>query len=930
LIMKKLTTFFTIVLLSASTLFANHPAEKNVRVGWFLSTTFQEGMSDSAPKSGYSYEYLLKIADYNGWQYQYIYGEWAELFSKLEKGEIDLLAGVSITEERKKIMQFPSYAMGTDRYYLYQHVDSRYMDLSDLSTFNQKKIGCIKSNRMTDFLVQWAKENNVTFDLSYFEGFTDRNKAFTEHSLDGVVSTDNNILSTDGYVPVVKVGEEPFYLAVSNKRKDLLQDLNRSLEILQEMNPYFLQSLQYSNYGTTVTNSKLSAEENKWLANHDTIFIGYMDEYLPYSNIDEYGNVHGLLPEVIDAAFEQLEIKNKIVVKYIGFHDSKEMLKALNQDKVNAIFPIGGSIWDIDQSGMNSSTPVVSVGMDFVYKGTFSNDKFQKIAVNKNNIAQLNFIEENYPQSKIILKNSIEECLNAVENEEVTATTINGLRVNLIRGNANYSNLSTLQLNKSGSRYFGVKKGEPGLLLLLNRGLKLIGRDYGINASYKYMNDFHKYSVEDFIREHSLIISISLSSFIILIFAIFIFDVRRSRRNSVEKDKLNRSLDVARELAENANNAKTSFLFNMSHDIRTPMNAIIGFTDLLELNQDDAIKRADYLKKIKSSSSVLLSIINNVLEMARIERGSLKIEETAWCTEQFNDAIYSVFQEMMEKKGITFKRTIDIQHHYIFCDTIKVREIIINIISNAYKYTRKGGSVTMELKELPSTKEGWVLYQSTISDTGIGMSQEFLPHIFEEFSRENDSSGNRIEGTGLGMSIVKNLVDLLDGTITVDSERGKGTTFVITLPFRIAHKEDLVTGNIENLNLDSFKGTRILLAEDNDLNAEITTTILENAGFIVDRAENGAVCVDKVYTSPEGSYDLILMDIQMPLMNGYEASRTIREMVNEKKAAIPIIALTANAFDEDKRSAIDAGMNGHLAKPVNVQELLSALAKVLK
>jgi CheY-like chemotaxis protein len=389
-----------------------------------------------------------------------------------------------------------------------------------------------------------------------------------------------------------------------------------------------------------------------------------------------------------------------------------------------------------------------------------------------------------------------------------------------------------------------------------------------------------------------------------------------------------KELEDAYQQAESANNAKTSFLFNMSHDIRTPMNAIIGFADLLEKHQEEPERRADYLHKIQDSGAVLLSIINNVLEMARIEKGTLAVEEVAWGAEQFNDTLYSVFQDMMREKDITFTREIKVEHEYVFCDPIKLREVFINILSNAYKYTNSGGKVHMCLEEVPSDREGYAMYRTTISDTGMGMAEDFLPHLFEEFSRENNTTANKIEGTGLGMPIVKRLVNFMEGTVEVKSKKGVGSTFIVTIPHKIAKESDQVDRTTVDLDTDAFRGKRILLAEDNDLNAEIAVELLEEAGFEVERAEDGQVCVEMMEKAQAHFYDVILMDVQMPHLNGYEATKEIRDFSDREKADIPIIAMTANAFEEDKRDAQKAGMNGHLAKPVNVRELYKTLMDI--
>ncbi|MDO4497042.1 MAG: ATP-binding protein, partial [Bacteroidales bacterium] len=405
-------------------------------------------------------------------------------------------------------------------------------------------------------------------------------------------------------------------------------------------------------------------------------------------------------------------------------------------------------------------------------------------------------------------------------------------------------------------------------------------------------------------------------------------------RNVNEEKRLaeaqQRKLDEAYVAATEANKAKTHFLFNKSHDIRTPMNAIIGFRDLLEKNQDDPVKRQDYLNKIKSADEVLLSIINNVLEMTRIEQSSVELDETVTASDQYVDAIESMFRGMMEAKGLAFDVDINVEHEFVYSDVTKTREVMVNILSNAYKYTNPGGKVSVKIEEVPAQLEGYVMYRTTVTDTGIGMGEDFVPHLFDAFSRENSTTDGKVEGTGLGMPIVKRLVDLMHGSIEVKSQKGEGTTVVVMLPHRIAESKKEHTKRGAALDYSIFVGKRILLAEDNDLNAEIATELLQDKGFSIERAENGKICCDMLKEAPAHYYDLILMDIQMPEMNGYEASVAIRQMADEEKANIPIVAMTANAFEEDKKEAFRCGMNGHLAKPINVKEVFRTLVNVLK
>ena len=403
-------------------------------------------------------------------------------------------------------------------------------------------------------------------------------------------------------------------------------------------------------------------------------------------------------------------------------------------------------------------------------------------------------------------------------------------------------------------------------------------------------------------------------------------DVNEQKKK--ELSQLN-ALEDAKRAAVEANRAKSSFLLNMSHDIRTPMNAIIGFTGLLEKHQEEPERRQDYLNKLKESSALLLGLINNVLEMSRIEKGHLDLDIQACGVEQMYDMFCSVFLDMMIQKGITFCHSMDVEHEFLFCDPIKVRDVVLNLLSNAYKYTPSGGKVELYIREVPCEEEGFAIMETVVKDNGLGMSAEFIPHMFEEFSREHNTTDIKVEGTGLGMPIVKNLLDLMGGTIEVESELGKGTTFKVYIKHRIAKKSDVINVDMPDVSDVDFRGRRILLAEDNDLNAEITMEVLKDIDLIVERAEDGQRCVEMIDAAPAGYYDLILMDIQMPRMNGYEATRIIRQMKDKEKANITILAMTANAFEEDKREAIESGMNAHLSKPIEVEKLIKTLKRSL-
>ena len=403
------------------------------------------------------------------------------------------------------------------------------------------------------------------------------------------------------------------------------------------------------------------------------------------------------------------------------------------------------------------------------------------------------------------------------------------------------------------------------------------------------------------------------------------FKMRRYREQIHETE-----LEKAVHEAKCANEAKTRFLFNMSHDIRTPMNAIIGFADLLEKHIDEKERVRDYIGKIKSSSEFLLSLINYVLETARIESGKTRLKKEVSCASRLIESLTDVFEPEVCKKGLTYSYTKDIEHEYVMGDETKVREIFINIIGNSLKYTPAGGKITIDIREIPFDRENYIAYKIVVEDTGIGMSEDYLPHIFEEFSREHTSTESKVVGTGLGLPIVKALIDLMGGTIEIESEVGKGTKTTVMIPFEIATQEQILEEQQKEKEFvpEEIKGKRILVAEDNELNAEITLTVLKEKGLLVERAANGKECVEMLKEKPADYYDMILMDIQMPEMDGYQATEMIRNL-GDSRAAVPIVAMTANAFEEDRQKALNAGMNAHVSKPVDMNVLFRVMAKFI-
>ena len=474
------------------------------------------------------------------------------------------------------------------------------------------------------------------------------------------------------------------------------------------------------------------------------------------------------------------------------------------------------------------------------------------------------------------------------------------------------------------------KDGNSGKKTIIAQGGDAIHKG-AVQISCKVPNDTWYFEIIPHtgwvtVKQQALVFLVAVS-IAVLATAICYLMLHRKQREKLYTEEIRKSAEKARK----ANEAKTRFLFNMSHDIRTPMNAIVGFSGLLEKSIHDEKKSLDYIKKIRVSSDILLTIINQVLEMARIESGKITLSSESVNIREMVDAMNTVFESSLTKKSLEYQCSLNVVHDQILCDKTKMEEIILNVVSNSIKYTNPHGKITVSIDELDSEDEKNADYKVVVEDNGIGMSQDYLPHIFEEFSREHTSTETRVAGTGLGLPIVKSLVDRMGGTIEVESEEGKGTRFIMKFSFPVSLENQVREKEKQNIPdiTEKLEGKRILLAEDNELNAEIAETVLEETGIKVKHVEDGIQCIEELKKMPEKYYDVILMDVQMPNMDGYTATQRIRDL-DDSRAEIPIIAMTANAYDEDRRKAQEAGMDGFLAKPLDVDEMMRLLAQIIK
>ena len=672
---------------------------------------------------------------------------------------------------------------------------------------------------------------------------------------------------------------------------------------------------------------------------HGDIRIGFLNNDPAVFSLDkETGKLTGTLAEYVSYAKDCLG--NQILEFNIQeYNDYDEMIQALQEREIDMIFYVSRNPCFAEEKGYALTNTAWTYSLMAVTdEENFDEHNVYTVAVSKEKYALKQYIAFSYPQWKLVDYDSLEDAADMVTNEKADCFLMGASQAMIYDNNHNFKSVPLTKPMEAG---FAVKSGEATLLSLLNKTLKAMPSDMLTSALAIYDSSADKVTFWDFVKDNMLAFFVATGFSAFSIIVIILVLLRKAKKAEAaaklaanDTKKLNDKLEIALKKAEDASLAKTRFLNNMSHDIRTPMNVILGYAQLMEneLKGKDMPETLEHLEKLQQSGNLLLSIINNVLDMARIESGRMELDENYCRIEDIRKSLFAVFDEKARKKNIALQYTMNVEHEHVLTDITKVKEILVNILSNAIKYTPPGGSVMMSVDELPCDELGYMIVRNRVSDTGIGMSQDYQAKIFEAFTREQNTTKSKIAGTGLGMSIVKKYVEMLGGTIDVESELGKGSTFTVTLKHRIADESYYMKKHIEETGTGSeiLEGKNILLAEDNDLNAEIAAAILERAGLKTERVEDGIQCVNRIEKMPAGTYDMILMDIQMPKMNGYKATQAIRNLPDKDKACIPIIAMTANAFEEDKRDAFAAGMNGHIAKPIQVDKLLQMLAEIIR
>ena len=905
---------------------------KVVRVGSFEDTF--NYCNEKGARKGYGYELLETLSGYTGWQFEYVTCDWSDCFEKLENGEIDIMGGISYTEDRAEEMLFSDEPMGEEKYYLYADLSRTDLSTSDYKTLNGKKIGVLMGAESEVMLTEWEEKHGIKTQHVNISNNEDVKQKLANHEIDCFVSLEESYWAELGISTITRVGKSSIYYVLNKDRPDLKEELDNAMHALDEEAPFYTADL-CKKYFSLDYKPILTGEEKAWLKEHGAIRMGFLTSDRGVSTYDPAtGEITGTITDYIQFAADCLG-NQELEFQLVGYDDKEAELNALKSGEIDMIFHFDQSPNLAEEYRLARTNTTWTANMMVVTnKQLFIENQVNRVAVPQNKISLTRYIAFYYPQWEIVDCDTQEDAIKLVKDGQADCF------VTGVSSEEKYSKnhgFYSVPLPNPAKSCFAVNSGNRSLLSILNKTIKAMPANMLTSSLAMHKSSARKVTLSDFIKDNFFMVLLVSSIAVAAILLTILKLLRKAykaeaaaRKAANDTQELNAKLQIAVENAESANRAKSTFLFNMSHDIRTPMNAIIGYADLASRHSDDPAKLKNYMENIQVCGQNLLMLLNNVLDLARIENDKTEMEYSVSDVDKDFRNCVAMFRNQADSKGQTLMVTAHLLHPYVYVDIPHLTEVCTNLVSNAVKYTGAGGTIRCNVTQKSGEKEGWCDTVITVADNGIGMSQEFQKHIFEPFERERTSTVSKVEGSGIGMGIVKKLVGLMNGTVAVESKIGVGSKFTVTIPCRIASEDETQAKRETNpSDQKCLCGTRILLTEDNDLNAEIATELLQEEGCTVDRAKDGVECVDMLEKAANGTYQLILMDIQMPVMNGYDAAKKIRRMDDPQKAGIPIIAMTANAFTEDRQVALDAGMNDHIAKPINMNVLVPTLRKYL-
>ena len=1062
---------------------AEKKPRKVVRVAYQEFNRLMIVDTHNAPVSGYAYDYIQSIGTYAGWDVKYI--PCASFFDSvrlLRAGKVDLIYEISYTEERAKEILFPNTPMAYEYYYLYSSAENTSIIPGDHRSMNGKTVGVTHGTILTELLKQWCKKKNVDFNIVEYEDISKKEADLFAGKID--LDLEVSALAKRNLSAVEKIGASAYYLVARRSRPDLIDDINSATEKILNNDLFFFSRLQERYFSDTVLGRNLTSEERGWLAEHKVLRVGFFDRYLPFSAKDENGKPIGACIETIREILKALKLENRLRVEFICFDNQRDGYKAVEEGRIDLMFPayVSNSVkHDYRIIGGKSLATVTS---NLAYLDDYGDGKNKRIGVNRNNLMQYYYSRDTYPNSQIVLHDDIQGCLDGVLNGTLDGTFLNGFRSEALLKPGKYHSLRTLRAKSDFQIHMAFAEDNIGLMLLMNRGLTILDPDFINKVSYAYMGRIYTYSMMDFLQDHILFVIVTVAVIVALIVALVGYRISNRKLEGINRElteysetiekqrqqeselreqleKKQNDLKDALQMAQAASRAKTAFLSNMSHDIRTPMNAIIGFTGLAANHIHEPELVREYLATISQSSEHLLSLINDVLDMSRIESGKMTLHEKEESLAEIIHVLREIVLADVRAKRLDLRiDAAEIRNEVVYCDKLRLNQVLLNLLSNAIKYTNPGGTISLRITQKPAAQATRGTFEFRVKDNGIGMSEEFAKTIFDPFTREESSTVSGIQGTGLGMAITKNIVEMMGGGISLTTKKGEGSEFVVRLDFGIPEgknsgaeipemkgartlvvdddvdacqnlaamlreaglrsewcvsgreaviraEESLrcgdrfavyvvdrqmpepngietvrrirkavgkdafvillteedpreIAGEAEAAGVDGFitppifpsdlrkallkirgeaapgqadrkeevfslKGKKVLLVDDSSLNLKIGVLVLQGQGMTVDTARNGQIAVDMIREKGIDAYDFVVMDVQMPVMNGYEATGIIRKLPGGDR--LKIIAFSANAFEEDKEKSLKAGMNGHITKPLKIEDLVNELKR---
>lgn len=886
---------------------------KTVRVGWLVNNAgFQEG-TPGERLSGWGYEYLQTLSYYTkGWQYEYVSGTFTELMDMLEAGEIDLMPNISYSAEREQTLLFSSNPEGTERYYIYAKPDRDDLAKGDPQALQGLTIGCNSGVMQTIVAQQWLADEGVTCTYKEIDTGGALFEALSDGEVDAVIM--NDTISSPDASPMFYIGSSDYYFAVPKSRPDLMNDINAAMTAIARVNPRYNDEVKSSYSTQNSGSSSLTGPEASWLkANGNTITLGYLKNQLPYCTQNDDGEMEGSLASLATT----LHDKFGITVTTVAFSSNKQMVKALSKGTIDAALPLFRDYWLAEQAGVIQSNPMGTVSLTAIHSSNNLDSDLKNIACTDSAIVNRFELESLFPDATITEYPNADEALRALNEEKANCIIVPSARLQTIRDAHDIENFETQELTSAAQLSCVISRGKPELLGIINKGIINAGESLSASSYSPTSYSAQESDTFQLVYRNRTAIATVIICMLLAGIAILVWSLQRAQE--------------ARQKADAANAAKTAFLTRMSHDIRTPLNGILGLIEIEELREGDMQVARESRAKARVAANHLLSLINDILEMGRIEERKVTLDHESFNLKELCDNALVLCKLRASDRGITMLDTSEpyAVDQYMIGSPTHIRQILVNLLDNSIKYNKRGGTVTFSSTIKPLDDEHAVFCFS-VSDTGIGMTPEFLTRIYEPFTQEGDDARSKFQGTGIGMSIVKSLIDMMGGTIEISSEVGAGSTFNVQIPLDIDKNPRARECADEQTYNCSLAGMNVLLAEDNELNAEIAQVLLESEGIVVTRAADGNQTVDLYVSRPAGSFDAILMDIMMPGMNGYEATRAIRLSEKADATDIPIIALTANAFVEDAKAAHDAGMNAHLSKLLDFNKLKNILAHIKK